>query len=378
MLIMRSMGTQKRYRASKTTTAHSTIERFTPIPDRLRISEPFDYATEGLAGPAAAYLASLQSDDSRRSMGYALDIFAAFLSGGTLERDQIPWHQLGPEHRDAVRSHLLERYEERTPRGRRRSNPTSVNARLAAWRQVMRHAWDKGLMTSEDFRRIGKAPHLPGSRERKRRFVAEEALSQIFRTCALDRNRAAGTRDSAPLALYFGCGLRRLEALSLFLDDIDMRDDGWIVTVIGKRNKERTLGIPIGAAAFIHEWLQHRGWNPGPLFYPIRKNGVILPQEQPMTTKVGNNIVARRLLQAGVPRFSPHDLRATSTTILAGLLDLFQTMDWAGHEDPNTTRLYVISAKSREQEIAAKLHVPHFSEAGDRTALHWQDLSRPR
>ena len=93
-----------------------------------------------------------------------------------------------------------------------------------------------------------------------------------------------------------------------------------------------------------------------------------------MTTKVGNNIVDRRLLAAGVPKFSPHDLRATSTTILAGLLDLFQTMDWAGHEDANTTRGYVVAANNLAQEIAERLNVPHFDGDGPPSTLSWEKL----
>jgi integrase len=50
-----------------------------------------------------------------------------------------------------------------------------------------------------------------------------------------------------------------------------------------------------------------------------------------MTTKVGNNVVERCLLAAGVPIVSPLDLRTTSTTLLADLLDLFQTMARVGH-----------------------------------------------
>ncbi len=79
-----------------------------------------------------------------------------------------------------------------------------------------------------------------------------------------------------------------------------MRPGGWLVTVIGKRNKERTVGVPIGAAAFIRDWIELRGRDSGPLFFPVRKNGVIVPQDKPMTTKVGNNIGDRRLLAAGV------------------------------------------------------------------------------
>ncbi len=106
------MVTRTTRRPSRHTKAKDTIKAFAPIKDRLRIDEAFDYEAQGLPCPAEAYLDSFESDDSRRNMGYALDIFAAFLSGGGLGRDQIPWHTLTAEHRDAVRGHLMERYEE--------------------------------------------------------------------------------------------------------------------------------------------------------------------------------------------------------------------------------------------------------------------------
>jgi len=355
--------------------AADSINDYKPIPSRLAIREPFDYEAERMPSPASAYLDALESPDSKRNMGYALDIFAAFLSGGRIGRDQIPWHTLTAEHRDEVRKHLLERYAERERSGGgSQANPLSVNARLIAWRQVLRHAWDKGLMSADAYRRTATVSVAKGERQQRRRFVPEDALATLFQHCALDPNRAAGARDAALMSLLFGCGLRRFEAIAVLLDDIEMRPNGWLLTVFGKRNKQRTVGIPIGAAAFVHDWLELRGREPGPLFFPVRQNGVIVRSAQPMTNQVGNQIVDRRLKAAGVPKFSPHDLRATSTTILAGLIDFFQTMDWAGHDDANTTRTYVVAAQNLAQEIAARIHVPHFGEAGTEHMPGWHEL----
>jgi integrase len=339
--------------------ARDGIGDFEPVAKRLKVSEAFDYDAKDLPSPVRSYLDGLESPDSRSNMAYALDIFAAFLSGGEVEKEHIPWHELTAEHRDAVRAHLFDRYEDAGTRGRKSVSPSSINTRLTAWRQVMRHAWDKDLMSSADYRRVSQVQSVKGLREKKRRFVEEGDLEKVFRNCALDENRAAGTRDAAMLALLFGCGLRRFEAVSLLLEDIDRQKDGWLLHVIGKRNKERTVGVPVGAAAFVRDWLEIRGKGPGPLFYPVRKNGVVNFQERPMTSRVGNQIVDRRFEAAGVGKFSPQDLRATSTTILAGALKLFETMDWAGHEDANTTKGYATAAKKRHLEIAAKIHVPH-------------------
>ena len=359
--------------------AADSIGDYKPIPTRLAIREPFDYAAANMPSPAQSYLDGLESPDSKRNMGYALDIFAAFLSAGRIGRDQIPWHTLSADHRDEVRKHLLERYAERERSGGgSQANPLSVNARLIAWRQVLRHAWDKGLMSADAYRKAATVSIAKGERQQRRRFVPEEALTTLFRNCALDPNRAAAARDAALMSLLFGCGLRRFEAIALLLDDIDMRPNGWLLTVIGKRNKQRTVGVPIGAAAFVHDWLELRGRDPGPLFYPVRQNGVIVKGPQPMTNQVGNQIVDRRLKAAGVAKFSPHDLRATSTTILAGLINFFQTMDWAGHDDANTTRTYVVAAQNLAQEIASRLHVPYVAESGAESTPGWSELQPSR
>ncbi|MCP5059539.1 MAG: tyrosine-type recombinase/integrase [bacterium] len=354
--------------------ASETIHRFTPIQERLRVKTAFDFEGQGLPSPAQAYLDSLDSPDSKRNMGYALDVFAAFFSGGRIGRNEIPWHQMTPEHRDALRAHLVERYQERNRFGRKRASPESVNNRLVAWRQVLKHAWDKGLMSGEAYQHTANVKVVKGQRQKKRKFVPEEHLARVFQHCALDPNRPAGARDAALLSLLFGCGLRRFEAIGLELEDIDRQPHGWTLTVVGKRNKERTVGVPIGAAAFVRDWLDIRGLEPGPLFFPIRKNGFVVVQDRPMTVKVGNDIVDKRFLAAGVPKISPHDLRATSTTILAGLLDVFQTMDWAGHEDANTTRGYVVAANNLAQQIAERLRVPHFEDTGRSSSLSWERL----
>ncbi len=78
------MRPQTARRSSRHTNAKDTIGAFTLINPRLQIDHAFDYESQGLPAPAQAYLDSFESDDSRRNMGYALDIFAAFLSSRRL------------------------------------------------------------------------------------------------------------------------------------------------------------------------------------------------------------------------------------------------------------------------------------------------------
>jgi site-specific recombinase XerD len=97
-------------------------------------------------------------------------------------------------------------------------------------------------MSAEAYQRAATVQGVLGERLQKRRFIPEDSLAKLFQSCSLDANRVAGARDAAIMALYFGGGLRRFEALSLFVDDIDPQPEGWLVTVIGKRNQQRSVG----------------------------------------------------------------------------------------------------------------------------------------
>jgi integrase-like protein len=62
-------------------------------------------------------------------------------------------------------------------------------------------------------------------------------------------------RDRAMLALLLGCGLRRAELVGLRHEDLQIREDHWIIAdLIGKGRHIRTVPVPSWAKAAVDDW----------------------------------------------------------------------------------------------------------------------------
>ena len=111
-------------------TAFALVENELPLPQQ----------------PHVAYLASLSSAESRRTMAKALGAIVAVLMGDlTNIRDRspfsrVPWHKLTHDDTSAIRAALLADY-----------SPATVRVYLSALRGVLYQAWKLGQMSSEDY-----------------------------------------------------------------------------------------------------------------------------------------------------------------------------------------------------------------------------------
>jgi site-specific recombinase XerD len=93
----------------------------------------------------------------------------------------------------------------------------------------------------------------------------------LFHVCMQD-GKASGARDAALLAILYGIGLRRSEAVALDVSDYDV-ESGALTVRSGKGNKARIGYASRGAKAALEKWLFLRGDVPGPLLLPVLKSG---------------------------------------------------------------------------------------------------------
>jgi integrase len=78
------------------------------------------------------------------------------------------------------------------------------------------------------------------------------------------------------LALLLGCGLRRSELVTLKSDQIQQREDHWvIVDLVGKGRHIRTVPIPSWVKADLDAWISAASIREGKLFRSIRKDGAV-------------------------------------------------------------------------------------------------------
>jgi site-specific recombinase XerD len=252
--------------------------------------------------PAAVYLASLALG-SRRSMTTALNLIAALLTAGRYDAFALDWGTLRFQHTAAVRAALAERYA-----------PASANHRLAALRGVLKAAWNLGQLPTEEYHRAVNLPPVRGESLPRGRALSPGEVRMLFHICAQDTT-PAGARDAALLAVLYGTGLRRSEAVALDLKDYDPQS-GALTVRSGKGNKARIGYASRGARSALQKWLLLRGDVEGPLLLPVLKSGRIVFRR--LTDQAILTILMKRAKQAGVKHLSPHDLRRT---FISDLLD---------------------------------------------------------
>ena len=89
-----------------------------------------------------------------------------------------------------------------------------------------------------------------------------------------DRSTVKGTRDYAILALLVGCALRRRELASLTVEDIQMRENRWVIADLrGKGGRVRTVAVPLWVKHGINAWQAAGKVEGGTLLRSIVKGG---------------------------------------------------------------------------------------------------------
>jgi site-specific recombinase XerD len=333
-----------------------------PVTDLQLASDAAPSTVEAAAGagnPVAVYLARLTSPESRRAMATSLELLAEILVEGrpaeATERARrrrvgqplamaVPWHELRYGHTQALRSWLAEH-----------CSPAAANRHLAALRGVLREAWRLGLMNGEDLARAVDLASIPGSSLPAGRYVEDGEVRRLVVACLAD-NSPGGRRDAAVLAVLFVGGLRRAEAVGLDVDDYEPATG--VLAVVGKGRRQRRTALPAGGRRAMAAWLEVRGTDEGPLFYPVDKARRVTPRR--LTTQAVYALVDRRARKAGVGHLSPHDGRRTFASDLfdAGV-DAVQVQGLMGHASLITTGGYDRRPELARLAAVERLHFPY-------------------
>lgn len=277
----------------------------------------------------SAVLNSLTSPSSKRSYDHAIGEF-------------IDWYCSEP--RLAFNKIVVTRY--RIFLEQRYYAPSTINLRLAAVRRLAYEASDCGLLSPDlaaGIRRVKGARRL-GVRIGNW-LTAEEGRRLV---CAFGASTPKELRNRAMIAVLVGCGLRRAEAASLKLEDIQLREAHWVIADLnGKGGHIRTVPMPAWVKRAIDDWRISAGMTSGPLFRAINKAGRTWGNG--FTPKVIWSIVKDGAASCGLQGIAPHDLRRTCARLChqaGGELEQIQFL--LGHVSIETTERY-LGCKQRFQ-----------------------------
>jgi len=102
------------------------------------------------------------------------------------------------------------------------------------------------------------------------------------------------------LALLYGCGLRRSEAVNLELSDVDLAD-GTVTVRRGKGGKDRVTYAGNGNLDALQAWAQVRGGDPAPFLAAVDKAGTVRLHR--LTPQALYLALRKRAREAGVSSF---------------------------------------------------------------------------
>ena len=294
--------------------------------------------------PAEVYLSGL-SPGSRPTMRHALDAIANLLTNGECDALTLDWSKLRYQHTAAVRSALSQRFA-----------PATAKKILCAMRRTLQEAKRLGLMGIEDYTQAVDLPRVDTPPKPLRGRALDLAEIAALMDVCLEDSRFIDVRDVALIVILRGGGLRRSEVVNLEVEDFDPTT-GAIEIRRGKRGAYRQVYLPSAAVPLVLEWLDIRGYSPGPLLCPVRKGGKV--ELRRMTSDAVLKLVRRRSKQASVDKFSPHDFRRTfCSDLLDAGVDISTVQKLMGHSSPVTTAKYDHRGEEAKRQAVERLSIP--------------------
>jgi len=205
---------------------------------------------------------------------------------------------------------------------------SSLARRLSALRSMfdtaVRNAW------CEHNPADGIAP--PKQPKRLPRTLPPEQTAMLMQPT----DAASDVRDTALLAVMYGCGLRVSEVVGLDIYDIDVREAE--MRVHGKGGKERIAPMAEGVCRLLNEYLQLRAEHTDRQQHAVflnRRGGRLSARS------VQRMLKKRALLTGADDSVTPHRLRHSfATHLLAGGVDLRAIQELLGHASLSTTERY--------------------------------------
>ncbi len=143
-------------------------------------------------------------------------------------------------------------------------------------------------------------------------------------------------RDGAILTLFLGTGIRISELVGLNNDDINFKDNSFVVT--RKGGSKTILYFDDDVSAALKRYIEYKELNaefikePDALFISNNKNRITVRAVENLVQKYAKII-------SPLKKISPHKLRSTyGTQLYKATGDIYIVADVLGHKDVNTTR----------------------------------------
>ena len=229
------------------------------------------------------------------------------------------------------------------------------NARLAAIHSLFRYA---ALRHPEHAEMIARVLAIPPKRYDKAlvTWLTEPELAALL--AAPDRSTWAGRRDHALILLAAQTGLRISEFTGLTIGDVHL-GTGAHVSCTGKGRKQRITPLTTGTVAVLRTWLAERGGQPGQPLFPNRSGGRLSRDAVEHRIARHTATAAASCSSLNAKTITAHTLRHTAAMrLLHAGTDTSVIALWLGHEQAETTQIYLHADLALKERALARIKPP--------------------
>ena len=233
----------------------------------------------------------------------------------------------------------------------RRNSPRTRNARLAAIHSLFRYA---ALRHPEHAESIQAVLAIQPARFDKAdiSFLGPDEVDALL--AAPDRSRWFGRRDHALLALAVQTGLRVSELTGLNCGNVQL-GAGAHVSCLGKGRKHRSTPLTASMSATIAVWLDERAGEPCDPLFPTSRGRRLSTDAVALVLTRHAASAAHSCPSLASKNLSPHVLRHTAAMrLLHAGVDPVTIALWLGHEQAETTQIYVHADQSIKERALAR------------------------
>jgi integrase/recombinase XerD len=249
---------------------------------------------------------------------------------------------------------MLERYQ-RTLFYKRKKNGEALSFSVQSSRLSAIKGWFNWL-TEQDYIASNPASvlHMPRLERRlPKAILSEHEIETVLHQP--NTNDVLGLRDRALLEVLYSTGIRRAEATSLAITDMDLAE-GYVIVRQGKGKKDRRIPLGERAVAWVNKYLYEAraelscARDKGELFlsaYGLGFNPTNLTA-----------IVRKYIQQAGIHKGgSCHVFRhAMATHMLEHGADIRYIQEMLGHSNITTTQIYTQVSIKKLKEVHTQTH----------------------
>lgn len=239
---------------------------------------------------------------------------------------------------------------------KRHNSVRTRNARLAAIRSFFRFA---ALRHPEHAAVTARVLAIPNKRcERAVISFLNEPEGDAL-VASPDRDSWCGRRDHALLAVALQTGLRASELTGLRNQDVELRA-GAHLRCWGKGRKERATPLRPRTVSVLRVWMKECAGRPEDPLFPTRRGTPLSRDALGALVAKHATVAAQRESSLATKQVTPHVLRhSCAMALLRGGVDRSVLALWLGHEQVETTSIYLHADLSIKERALDRTRPPH-------------------